>query len=285
MIRCARRRMHGRETGDESGLNDTRPQRPPAMRTSEIIRLTAIATLTVIAIVALLLFFVEIRSILLWVLIGIILAIALQPAVGWLERHRWNRILASLLVSFATIAVIAAAVVAIAWPVVGQSDVFIRDLPRLVTSLFGRGGDLHFLEVRLNVIERLRSVTPGQVAKRRPRQPAVHRQRRDQGGVRPRCDHHRPDHHGDAAHRGSARLGVDPRFPRRRRTPLGGAHRRELSARHGRLRARQPGHQPRRRRIVVHRAQDPRGALRGDAGRPRRHPRHHPPGRAPRSAR
>jgi predicted PurR-regulated permease PerM len=156
--------MHGRETGDESGLNDTRPQRPPAMRTSEIIRLTAIVTLTVIAVVALLLFFVEIRSILLWVLIGIILAIALQPAVGWLERHRWNRILASLVVSFATIAVIAAAVVAIAWPVVGQSDVFIRDLPRLVTSLFGRGGDLHFLEVRLNVIERLRSVTPGQVA-------------------------------------------------------------------------------------------------------------------------
>jgi len=145
-------------------LNDTRPQRPPAMRSSEIIRLTAIASLTVIAVVALLLFFVKIRSILLWVLIGIILAIALQPAVGWLERHRWNRLLASLVVSFATIAVIAAAVVAIAWPVVGQSDVFIRDLPRLVTSLFGRGGDLHFLEVRLNVIERLRSVTPGQVA-------------------------------------------------------------------------------------------------------------------------
>ena len=156
--------MHGRETGDESGLNDTRPQRPPAMRTSEIIRLTAVATLTVIAIIALLFFFVKIRSILLWVLIGIILAIALQPAVGWLVRHRWNRILAALVVSFATIAVIAAAVVAIAWPVVGQSDVFIRDLPRLVTSLFGRGGDLHFLEVRLHVIERLKSVTPGQVA-------------------------------------------------------------------------------------------------------------------------
>ena len=156
--------MHGRKTGGESDLNDTRPQRPPAMRSSEIIRLTAIASLTVIAVVALLLFFVKIRSILLWVLIGIILAIALRPAVGWLERHRWNRVLASLLVSFATIIVIAAAVVAIAWPVVGQSDVFIRDLPRLVTSLFGRGGDLHFLEVRLNVIERLRSVTPGQVA-------------------------------------------------------------------------------------------------------------------------
>ena len=156
--------MYGRERGGDSELNGIHPQRPPAMRSSEIIRLTAVATLTVIAIVALLLFFVKIRSILLWVLIGIILAIALQPAVGWLVRHRWNRILAALVVSFATIAVIAAAVVAIAWPVVGQSDVFIRDLPRLVTSLFGNGGELHFLEVRLHVIERLRSVTPGQVA-------------------------------------------------------------------------------------------------------------------------
>jgi predicted PurR-regulated permease PerM len=134
------------------------------MRASEVIRLAAIATLTVIAIIALLLFFVKIRSILLWVLIGIILAIALQPAVGWLERHRWNRILASLVVSFATLAVLAAAIVAIAWPVVGQSGVLIRDLPQLVDSLFRNGGELHFLEVKLHVIERLKSVTPGQVA-------------------------------------------------------------------------------------------------------------------------
>jgi len=60
-------------------LNGTHPQRPPAMGTSEIIRLTAIVTLTVIAVVGLLLFFVKIRSILLWVLIGIILAIACSP--------------------------------------------------------------------------------------------------------------------------------------------------------------------------------------------------------------
>src|SRR5665811_2298386 len=102
------------------------------MRTSEAIRLAAIATLTVIAIVTLLLFFVKIRSILLWVLIGVILAIALQPAVGWLERHRWNRILASLLVSFATIALLIGAAVAIALPVVTQSGSFIHDLPHLV---------------------------------------------------------------------------------------------------------------------------------------------------------
>ncbi len=145
-------------------MSGTPPQRPPAMRTSEIIRLTAIATLTVIAVIALLLFFIKIRSILLWVLIGIILAIALQPAVGWLVRHRWNRILAALVVSLATMAVLAAAIVAIAWPVVLQSDDFIRALPHLVDSLFGKGGELNFLEVKLHVIERLRSVTPSQVA-------------------------------------------------------------------------------------------------------------------------
>src|SRR5450759_4964423 len=156
MIRSARRRMHGPGTGGESGLNGTHPQRPPAMGTAEIIRLTAIVTLTAIAIVALLLFFVKIRSILLWVLIGVILAIALQPAVGWLERHRWNRILASLLVSLATIAVLAAAVVAIALPVVQQSDDFIRALPRRVDSLFGNGGEVHFLEVKLHGIESLK---------------------------------------------------------------------------------------------------------------------------------
>src|SRR5665647_337120 len=165
MIRSARRRMHGRGRGGESGLNGTHLQRPPAMGTAEIIRLTAIVTLTVIAIVALLLVFVKVRTILLWVLIGVILAIALQPAVGWLVRHRWNRILAALVVSFVTIAVLAGAVVAIAWPVVRQSDDFIRALPHLVDSLFGNGGELHFLEVKLHVIERLASISPSQVAK------------------------------------------------------------------------------------------------------------------------
>src|SRR5450830_1693785 len=135
------------------------------MRTSQIIRLTAVATLTVIAVVGLLLFFVKIRSILLWVLIGIILAISLQPAVGWLVRHCWNRILAALVVSFVTIAVLAGAVVAIAWPVVRQSDNFIRALPHLVDSLFGNGGALHFVEVKLHVIERLTAISPSQVAK------------------------------------------------------------------------------------------------------------------------
>jgi predicted PurR-regulated permease PerM len=135
------------------------------VRTSQIIRITATITLTVLAVVGILQFLVQIRTILLWVLIGVILAVALQPAVGWLVRHRWNRILAALLVSFATVAVLVAIVVAVAWPVVLQSDNFIRALPHIVDNVFRPGGALNYFEVKFHVLERLSSITPGQVTR------------------------------------------------------------------------------------------------------------------------
>jgi predicted PurR-regulated permease PerM len=142
---------------------------PPAqdqiMRASELVRRTAIITFTIIAILALVLLVVKVRSILLWVLIGIILAIALKPAVDWLVRHRMNRVLAALLVSFVTLGVLVAVLFAIAAPVVSQSGDFIRALPQLVHSLFIRGGQLNFLEVKLHVLEHLRAITPSQVVK------------------------------------------------------------------------------------------------------------------------
>lgn len=139
------------------------PARERDLRTSELVRRAALVTLTVLGMVGLVLLLNEIRTILLWVLIGVILAIALQPAVGWLVKHRWNRILAALTVSFATIVVLVAAIVAIAWPVALQADDFIRALPHLVDSLFGPGGQLNFLETRLHVLEKLSQITPGDV--------------------------------------------------------------------------------------------------------------------------
>jgi len=142
---------------------------PPAqdqiMRASELVRRTAIITFTILGILALVLLLVKVRSILLWVLIGIILAIALKPAVDWLVRHRFNRVLAALLVSLVALGVIVAVLFAIAAPVISQSGDFIRALPQLVHSLFIRGGQLNFLEVRLHVLEHLRAITPSQVIK------------------------------------------------------------------------------------------------------------------------
>jgi predicted PurR-regulated permease PerM len=136
---------------------------PSEWRSSQIIRVTAIVTLTVLVIIGIIEFLAQIRTILLWVVIGVILAIALQPAVGWLVRHRWNRILAALLVSFATIAALVAIIIVVAYPVVFQADDFIRALPSLVDNVFGPGGQLHFVETRFRVLERLSSITPEQV--------------------------------------------------------------------------------------------------------------------------
>jgi len=144
------------------------PRKPASLdgvRTSQVIRITATVTLTVLVIVGLLEFLVQIRSIVLWVLIGVILAVALQPAVGWLVRHGWNRILAALLVSLLTVAVLVAVIVSVALPVVFQSDDFIRALPRILDNLFGTGGQLNFLETRFHVLERVAEVTPEEVTR------------------------------------------------------------------------------------------------------------------------
>lgn len=136
----------------------------PRMRTSELIRRTAIVTVTVLVILAFTLLLIDIRGILLWILVGIILAIALHPAVNWLTRHRCNQVLAALLVSLAAIAALAAIIVAIVLPVILQADNFIRDLPEIVRSVFGPGSRLDFLEERFHLLERLAAITPGDVA-------------------------------------------------------------------------------------------------------------------------
>ena len=134
------------------------------MRTSELVRRTTIVTITVLVIVGLALLLIEIRGILLWILVGVILAIGLYPAVDWLTRHRCNRIFAALLVSTVAIAALVALIVAIAWPVVLQADDFILELPDIVRSVFGPTGQLHFVETRLHVLDRITEVTPGDVA-------------------------------------------------------------------------------------------------------------------------
>ncbi|MEZ5125068.1 MAG: AI-2E family transporter [Thermoleophilia bacterium] len=142
-------------------LNQDTPSR---MRTSEIVRRAAIATATVLLVVGSALLLIQIRTILLWILVGIILAIALHPAVRWLMAHRVPRVAAALGVSLAAIAVLIAIVLAIVLPVILQAGDFIRDIPTLVRTLFGAGGRLHFLEQNFSVLERLSTLTPEDVA-------------------------------------------------------------------------------------------------------------------------
>jgi predicted PurR-regulated permease PerM len=139
------------------------PAAPWRLPSIDVMRYAAVATLTALVVIGLVLFVIEIRTILLWGLIGIVLAIGLQPAVGWLTRHGWGRTVAALSVSFATIAAAVGVVVALAIPVVRQADDFIVALPDLVKSEFSPGGRLAFLDERFDLLERLSAIDPQDV--------------------------------------------------------------------------------------------------------------------------
>ena len=160
---------HSREVTEPSeGREDRWARRPGTSERrwgpSRIAGATAVVTLTVLAIAGTLAFLFEIRTILLWLLVGLILSVALEPGVAWLQRHNWNRVLASLLMSIATVALLVGAVLAVAYPLVFQSDRFISDLPRMLTGLFGPGGSLHFLETKLHILSHISSIRSEQVA-------------------------------------------------------------------------------------------------------------------------
>jgi predicted PurR-regulated permease PerM len=144
-------------------MAEAKRQRPGRMASSEVVRRSALATITVILIVAGVLFLNQIRTILLWVLIGIILAIALDPAVSWLTRHGWARTVAAVVVSLLTVLVIVGALAALLLPLVRQTTTFVVDLPAIVRHTFGPGGSLHFIQRRADVVGALSKVTPSGV--------------------------------------------------------------------------------------------------------------------------
>jgi predicted PurR-regulated permease PerM len=144
-------------------MAETRSERPGRMPAGEIVRRSGLAAITVILIVVAALFLNQIRTILLWVLIGVILAIALDPIVSWLERHRWGRTLASVVVSLVTVAIVVGAMAALLIPLAEQTTTFITDLPQIVRDILGPGGSLYFIQERVNVIGAISRVTPSQV--------------------------------------------------------------------------------------------------------------------------
>ena len=106
---------------------------------------------TVLLVLGRVLFLIEIRTILLWVLIGIVLAIALDPAVSWLDppplephpglrrrvvsrrRSSWSAPSRRSLVPL----------------VRADQPRSSRDLPQIVDDTFGPGGSLHFIQERV----------------------------------------------------------------------------------------------------------------------------------------
>jgi predicted PurR-regulated permease PerM len=96
------------------------------------------------------------RRVLVWTLVAVFLALALNPAVEWLQRHGVHRRGGAVTVVFLTGLLLIAGIAALIVPtIVQQVEDLIQATPRYVEDLTAGRGPLGFLETEYNVVERV----------------------------------------------------------------------------------------------------------------------------------
>ena len=105
----------------------------------------------------------DLRTILVWLLIAAMLAVALAPAVTWLERRGLPRWLGASLVTLAAALALGALVIAVAVPLLSQSRGLLGNLPHIAHDLFRPGGPLAFADRRFHIERRIGPITPGRL--------------------------------------------------------------------------------------------------------------------------
>lgn len=94
-----------------------------------IARRTFVSLLVVAAFVVGLGFIYEVREVLVWLIIALVIALALAPAVDWLVAKRIKRVLASVIAIFTTVVVVVSVVSAAATPLVSQGTKLVDNFP------------------------------------------------------------------------------------------------------------------------------------------------------------
>ena len=96
------------------------------------------------------------RHVLTWILISLFLAVALNPAVGWFQRHGVKRRgLAAAITFLLALAFLAAIGFAFVPTLVSQVNDFVQKLPQYVHDITHGRGRLGFLETKYHIQERI----------------------------------------------------------------------------------------------------------------------------------
>jgi predicted PurR-regulated permease PerM len=129
----------------------------------DVARRTAVIFAVLTGGVLVLLLVYDLRVLIVWLLLALMLAVALAPAVAWLERRRWPRWLAASAVTVAAAALAIGVVAAVAIPLVSQSNELFGSIPRLTRTLFADGGPLAGLDRRFHIVNQVRSIQVSQI--------------------------------------------------------------------------------------------------------------------------
>ena len=128
------------------------PERLVRFRLRTVLSLLA----TIIAVAVLLEVIWIARHVLTWVLISLFLAVALNPAVGWLQQHGVKRRGAAAAVTFLlALAFLAAIGFAFVPTLVNQVNDFVQKLPDYAHDITHGRGRLGFLETKYHIQERI----------------------------------------------------------------------------------------------------------------------------------
>jgi predicted PurR-regulated permease PerM len=102
------------------------------------------------------------REVLTWIFVALFLAVAIAPAVSWLQRHGVRRRgAAAALVYLAILLAIVGVLAALLPPLISQVNSFIDAVPGYVHELTKGRGPLGFLETKYHVVERTREAIQG----------------------------------------------------------------------------------------------------------------------------
>lgn len=129
------------------------PERIVSVRVRTVLTVLAI---TFVFAAALLLLYLA-WHIITWILIALFLALALNPAVEFFQRHGLKRGWASALVFFIALLTLAALASLLAPPLVAQIQKFAEAVPDLIDDLIAGRGRLGFLQEDYELVDRVRT--------------------------------------------------------------------------------------------------------------------------------
>lgn len=136
------------------------PTLPPEVTIAEessdsVAKRTFISLSVALAFFLLLGFLYQIRVVLVWLFIALVIALALSPLVNWLINHGWKRVWASLAAILATLVIIFGTLSAVASPLISQGSSLADQFPKFIENS-SQNPTLQKLDERFGIVEKVK---------------------------------------------------------------------------------------------------------------------------------